>query len=588
MYTQVPDPLAGSLYWSAFCAALPLLTLFVLLGVFRVRAQIAAVASLVLALALAVVVWDMPASQALSGAAEGGFYGLFPVLWILVNALWIYRMTEITGWFAVLRRSFRTVSTDQRVQGILIAFCFGALIEALAGFGAPVAITAVMLVAVGIAPLKAATVALVANTAPVAFGSMAVPLTTLAGVTGLPLDDLGAMAGRQTPLIAALIPLVLVFLLDGRRGVRETWPVAVVAGLTFGLAQFVSANYISVEVTDIIAGVVALVAVLGFLRVWQPSAVRSDQDELDQDQLDRDKEDAAAVTQPAAVAVSAGSGTGTGDSGDSGTSEGAKAAGRGRPEGGQAERSETGEGSALMAFAPYLIIVALFALTQIGPVKDWLASHGATQFDWPGLDVETAAGEPAGAVTFKLEHLKAAGTVLLLAGLLTMALYRVGPGRAVKAYGATLHQLRWTFVTVTSVLALAWVMNLSGQTVTLGTALAQTGAAFAFFSPIVGWLGVAVTGSDTSANSLFGVLQVTAAQQTGLDPVLLASANSTGGVLGKMLSPQNLAVAAAAIGMSGSESVIFRKVLGWSLGLLVGFALIIYLQSTPVLGWMTV
>ncbi|MFD5161782.1 L-lactate permease [Streptomyces hawaiiensis] len=569
MYTQVLDPLAGSLYWSALCAALPLLTLFVLLGVFRVRAQIAAVASLVLALALAVGVWGMPASQALSGAAEGGFYGLFPVLWILVNALWIYRMTEITGWFAVLRRSFRTVSTDQRVQGILIAFCFGALIEALAGFGAPVAITAVMLVAVGIAPLKAATVALVANTAPVAFGSMAVPLTTLAGVTGLPLADLGAMAGRQTPLIAAFIPLVLVFLLDGRRGVRETWPVAVVAGLTFGLAQFVSANYISVEVTDIIAGVVALVAVLGFLRVWQPSVVQPDQET---------QEGAPTVTQP--VAVAAGSGTPTGDSG------GTKAGRTGL--GDQTDRSESGEGSALMAFAPYLIIVALFALTQLGPVKDWLATNGVTQFAWPGLDVETTAGQPAGAVTFKLEHIKAGGTVLLVAGLLTMALYRVGPGRAVKAYGATLHQLRWTFVTVTSVLALAWVMNLSGQTVTLGTALAQTGTWFALFSPIVGWLGVAVTGSDTSANSLFGVLQVTAAHQTGLDPVLLASANSTGGVLGKMLSPQNLAVAAAAIGMAGSESIIFRKVLGWSLGMLAVFAVIIYLQSTPVLGWMTV
>jgi lactate permease len=241
-----------------------------------------------------------------------------------------------------------------------------------------------------------------------------------------------------------------------------------------------------------------------------------------------------------------------------------------------------------MAYAPYLVIVTLFALVQPGPVKDWLADHGVVHFTWPGLDVGTPSGDPAAAMTFKLEHLKGAGTILLAAGLLTMALYRVGPGRAVRAYGATLHQLRWTVVTVTSVLALAWVMNLSGQTVTLGTALAGTGDAFALFSPVVGWLGVAVTGSDTSSNSLFGVLQVTAARETGLDPVLLAAANSTGGVLGKMLSPQNLAVAAAAIGMAGSESVIFRRVLGWSLGLLAGFAVLVYLQSTPVLGWMTV
>ncbi|HEY8982930.1 MAG TPA: L-lactate permease [Streptomyces sp.] len=539
MYRQVLDPLAGSLYWSALLAATPLLTLFALLGLLRVRAQYAALAALALALLLAVTVWGMPAGQALSGAVEGGFYGLFPVLWILVNALWIYRMTEVTGWFAVLRRSFHAVSADQRVQGILIAFCFGALIEALAGFGAPVAITAVMLVAVGVVPLKAATVALVANTAPVAFGSMAVPLTTLAGVTGLPLDDLGAMAGRQTPLIAVFVPLVLVFLLDGRRGVRETWPVAVVAGVGFGAAQFAAANYISVEVTDIVAGVVALVAVLGFLRVWHPAL------------------------------VTVGGGIDTYEEPGPGAEPPLK-------------------GGALMAFAPYLIIVALFAVTQLGPVKDWLAVHGVTAFSWPGLDVRTAAGQQAGAVTFKLEHLKAAGTVLLLAGLLTAALYRLRPASALKAYGATLRQLRWTVVTVTSVLALAWVMNLSGQTATLGTALAQTGAAFAFFSPVVGWLGVAVTGSDTSSNSLFGVLQVTAAHETGLDPVLLAAANSTGGVLGKMLSPQNLAVAAAAIGMAGSESVIFRKVLGWSLGLLLAFAVIVYLQSTPVLGWMTV
>ncbi|MGK5556028.1 L-lactate permease, partial [Actinomadura kijaniata] len=440
MYRQVLDPLGGSLAWSALCAAIPLLTLFVLLGVFRVRAHLAAAASLALAVALAVAVWGMPVGQALSGAAEGGFYGLFPILWILVNALWIYRLTEVTGWFGVLRRSIRTVSPDQRVQAILIAFCFGALIEALAGFGTPVAITAVMLVAVGIAPVKAATVALVANTAPVAFGSMGVPLTTLAGVTGLPLDDLGAMAGRQTPVIALFVPLVLVLLVDGRRGVRQTWPAALVAGVAFAVGQFLAANYVSVEVTDIIAGIVAVVALLGFLRVWRPSEVRQ------------------GVTTPAVAG-------GSSDAVDAGREA-------------EMRRRETGEGSALMAFAPYLVIVVLFAITQLGPVKEWLGAHGVHQFAWPGLDVRTPGGAPASAMTFKLEHLKAAGTILLVAGLVTMALYRVPAGRAVRAYGATLRQLRWTIVTVTCVLALAWVMNLSGQTTTLGTALARTGEAF--------------------------------------------------------------------------------------------------------------
>ncbi|GHE46988.1 L-lactate permease [Streptosporangium violaceochromogenes] len=564
MYHQVLAPVAGSPLLSALCAAVPLLTLFVLLGAFRVKAHVAALVSLLLALCLAVLVWGMPLSQGLSGAAEGGFYGLFPILWILVNALWIYRLTEITGWSEVMRRSIHLISPDQRVQGVLIAFCFGALIEALAGFGTPVAISTVMLIAMGIAPLRAATVALVANTAPVAFGSMGVPLTTLAGVTGLPVDALGAMAGRQTPVIAVFIPLVLVFLVDGRRGVRQTWPVAVVAGLTFALAQFLAANFIGVEVTDIVAGVVALVAVLGFLRVWRPGTVRRGIP------VPVAADGSAAGPAPGPAESPAG-----GPAGDTETDAGTRL-------------GEIGKGSALLAFAPYLIIIALFALTQLGPIKEWLTSHGTVRFTWPGLNVVSPGGAPASAMVFKLEHLKAAGTTLLVAGLITAALHRVNPARAARAYGATLHRLRWTVVTVTSVLALAWVMNLSGQTATLGTALARTGALFALLSPIIGWVGVAVTGSDTSANSLFGVLQVTAAHETGLSPVLLAAANSTGGVLGKMISPQNLAVAAAAIGMAGGESAVFRRVIGWSLGLTALFALFVYLQSTPVLSWMTV
>ncbi|MBB5157266.1 lactate permease [Saccharopolyspora phatthalungensis] len=538
------------------------MTLFVLLGVFRVKAPVAAVATLGLSMALAVLGWQMPLGQAASAAFYGALYGLFPILWILINAVWIYKMTEVTGWFPVLGRKIRAVSDDTRVQAILIAFCFGALMEALAGFGAPVAISAVMLMAVGLRPVKAAVVALVANTAPVAFGSMGVPITTLASVTGLPLETLGQMAGRQTPLIAAFIPLVLVYLVDGRRGVRQTWPVALVAGFAFAASQFITANYVSVEITDIVAGTVTIAVVLGFLRMWQPA------------------EDTLATHAPRVPSV-----VGSASADTRGTSDGDTTFDEApeKPERGSGT-SDT-SGSTIMATAPYLIIIGLFAIKQSGPVKQWLIDIGTFKFNWPGLHLVSAGGQPI-ATEFTLEHINGTGTFLLFAGLLTMLVYRVGLSRAVRCYADTLVQLRWTIVTVTSVLGLAFVMNFSGQTASLGAAMASAGGLFALLSPVVGWFGVAVTGSDTSSNSLFGALQVAAAQKTGLSPVLLAAANSSAGVLGKMISAQNLAVAAAAIDRPGAEPEIFRKVIGWSLGLLAVSSVLIYLQSTQVLGWM--
>ena len=270
MFQQILDPIAGSLVISALCAALPLVLLFVLLGVFKVKAPEAALAGLALSLVLAVVGWQMPVNQALSATAAGIFYGLFPILWILVNALWIYRLTVATPWFEVLGRTIRSISNDLRILSILIAFCFGALLESLAGFGAPVAISAAMLMAAGMKPLKSAIVSLLANTAPVAFGAMAAPIIALNGVTGLPLNELSSMAGRQTPFIALIVPLLLVFIVDGRRGVKQTWPVALVAGVAFGAAQFVTSNYFAVELTDVVAAVVTVAAVLLMLKVWQP------------------------------------------------------------------------------------------------------------------------------------------------------------------------------------------------------------------------------------------------------------------------------------------------------------------------------
>ena len=555
MYKQVLDPVGDSLFLSALVAMIPLATLFILLAGVKLKAHIAGGVALVVSILIAVIVWGMPLGTSLAVATEGAAFGLFPIIWIIWNAIWIYNMTVETGHFAVLRRSFASISDDQRIQAVIIAFCFGALLEALAGFGAPVAITAVMLIAVGFKPLQAAAVALVANTAPVAFGAIATPIVTLASLTELPQDDLGAMVGRQTPLLALFVPLILVGMVDGRRGVRAVWPAALVGGFAFAIGQFVCANYISVELTDIIASLLSVGAMVVFLRIWQPA-------------------DPLTGTGTAGRPAIAGAAT------HDATHE---AAVRRREGTGPDTRADI-----VKAYAPYVIIIVVFALAQWGPIKEFL-EKGAAEFTWPGTgDIQNADGEAPTATTFKFGWLAAPGTLLLLSGLITMAVLRVSPGRALHAYGTTLNQLKWATLTVMLVLALAYVMNLSAQTLAIGSWIAGAGGLLAFLSPIIGWLGVAVTGSDTSSNSLFGVLQVTAAKEAGLSETLLAAANSSGGVLGKMISPQNLAIAVAAVGLQGEEGTLFRRVFGWSIVLLLIMCVLVYLQSTAVLSWMVV
>ncbi|WP_328308384.1 L-lactate permease [Actinomycetospora sp. NBC_00405] len=566
MYVQNDTPIAGSLAWSALFAVLPLATLFVLLGGLRVRAWLASLVGLAVALLVAILVYGMPVSQAFLAGTEGAVFGFFPILWIVINALWIYQMTVVTGHFDVLRRSFGSVSDDQRVQAVIIAFCFGALLEALAGFGTPVAICTVMLIALRFSPLKAAVVALVANTAPVAFGAIAVPITTLASVTGLPEEALGAMVGRQTPILAVFVPFVLVALVDGARGLRETWPVALVAGVVFGVAQYVTSNFISLALTDIVAALLAAGAVVLLVRVRPPRRAEVPVDA---------SQDTRETVSVSSGGDGGGGGTGTGSSTDA-------------PVGADHDdHSLDTRRDVVLAYAPYLIIILMFSLQQI-PVIDDALSATTVKFNWPGLNVMTEAGRPVSTQAFTLNWLESAGTILLFAGIVTALVLRVRPGVAVAAYGRVLVQLRTAIVTVMAVLALAYVMNTSGQTLTLGGLLAGTGGFFAVLSPVLGWLGVAVTGSDTSANSLFGALQVTAARGAGLDPILLAAANSSGGVLGKMISPQNLAIAASAVAMAGREGEILRKVLLWSIVFLAGMCVLVYLQSTPVLGWMVV
>jgi lactate permease len=579
-YTIITNPIAGSIGLSAIFAALPLLTLFLLLGVLRMKAWMAGLIALAVALVVAVAVYSMPVGQALLSASEGAGFGFFPILWIVLTAIWVYNLTVASGHFDVLRRSFERVSPDMRVQAIIIAFCFGALLEALAGFGTPVAITVVMLMALGFRPIHAASVALIANTAPVAFGALATPIVTLASVASgangdsrLTVDTLGAMVGRQTPILAIVVPLVLVAVVDGRRGVRQTWPAALVAGITFGVAQFVASNFISVPLTDIVASLVSAAAVVALVRVWHP---------VESPDLKVDTETSSTVDTigPAPAlggsAVASAEPPGARTSATSATAESATmVAVRDTP-------AETAR-----AYAPYLIIIALFSVANLNAVKAALAKEPwTTKFAWPGLDVVNAAGKPVSSITYTLNWLPAAGTLMVIAGILTAIVLRIGPGRALRAYAKTYVELRYAIVTVMAVLALAYVLNQSGQTNTLGAFLAAAGGVFVFLSSILGWIGVAVTGSDTSANALFGALQVQTAARAGLDPVLLAAANSSGGVLGKMISPQNLAIAASAVGLAGREGDIFRKVVGWSLLLLLFMCVLVGLQGTPVLGWM--
>jgi lactate permease len=544
VYQQVLNPVAHSLAWSSLVAAVPLLLLFVLLGVLRVTAWVASLISLAAAIVTAILVYGMPVGQALLAGTEGAAFGFFPILWIVINAIWVYQMTVQTGHFDVLRRSFARVSDDQRIQAILIAFSFGALMEALAGFGTPVAVTSVMLIALGFKPLKAAVLALTANTAPVAFGAMATPIITLGKVTALHSDTLGAMVGRQTPILSLFVPLALVAIVDGWRGLRETWPVAVFCGIVFALGQYATSNFISVPLADVVASLLSAGAVVAMVRVWRPRH---------------------AYTEPAAIA---------GGAADEPTPEFAA----------RVTQPDT-RAEVVRAYAPYVIITAVFVVCEIPAVRK-LLDDATFKFQWPGLHVLNPKGKPVSLTEFTLNLLTTPGTQMLVAGLITMIVLRLSVPRALKAYGETQHQLRRAIVTVMAVLALAFVMNASAQTITLGTWMAAAGGLFALISPILGWLGVAVTGSDTSSNSLFGALQVTAAEHAGLSHVLMAASNSSGGVLGKMISPQNLAIAAAAVGMNGKEGDIFRRVIVWSLVFLLVMCALSALQSSDVLSWM--
>ena len=581
-FTPATDPIAGSVAVSALVALIPLATFVVLLAVVKTKAHVAGAWSLLVAVAVAVLGFHMPFGLAALSASQGAVFGAFPVFWIVLMAVWLYRVTVISGRFEDLRGIFdRIGGRDVRVQAILVAFCFGGLLEALAGFGAPVAITATMLIALGLSPLRAAATVLVANTAPVAFGAIAIPITTAAGLTGLSGTHVGAIVGRQAPVLAVLVPLVLLFILDGKRGVRDCWPVALVTGLCFGVAQFLCSNYFSYELTDVVASLAGLAGAYLFLRVWKSKGHDAARERL----------------TVGAVAAGSGSAGGSVSIQDGAASEGTAFG---------STTTLAGDGAKLtgsrvwLALFPYLLVIVVFGIANLWKlgvnIPAWLATTNV-KFPWPVLHdaVIDTVGKPVSSTIYNFQWLSSPGTLLLITGLIVAAVYAAfdGGGRypismrqAVAAIGQTIYSMRWAGATILLVLALAYVMNLSGQTVAIGTWLASTGGFFAFLSPVLGWIGTAVTGSDTSSNALFAKLQQAAGVKAGIDPHLLVAANSSGGVVGKLISPQNLAIAATSVGMDGKESVILRKVIGWSVGMLAVLCLLVYLQSTPVLGWM--
>jgi lactate permease len=507
-WTQQYDPL-GSAVLSTLVALLPVVVLLGLLASHKVRAHWAALAGLAAALLVALVGIGMPGGLALRAAAYGAVYGLFPIGWILLNVLFLYQLTVGSGQFAVLQRSIAHVTTDRRLQLVLIAFCFGAFFEGAAGFGTPVAVTAALLIGLGFSPLDASVYSLIANTAPVAFGALGTPLIALQGVTGLDLLALSAMVGHQLPPFSVLIPFWLTVAFVGFKGMLEVWPALLVAGLSFAVPQYLVAVYHGPWLVDVIASVVSMSALTLFLRVWRPSVTA-------------EKADRAMMVR---------------------------------------------------AWMPWAILTVVVFAWGMPEVKAWLNGISAPSFPIVGLHemvmrVAPAVPQPkAEAAVFAFNWLSATGSGIALAALLGGLVMGCSARTMVQTYLMNAKRLIPSLLTISGMMALGFVTRYSGADTILGLAFAHTGVLYPFFGALLGWLGVALTGSDTSSNVLFGNLQVVSAQQVGVDPTLMAAANSSGGVMGKMIDAQSIVVASAATGAKGSEGTILRRVFWHSVAL---------------------
>ena len=541
-WEQLYDP-AGNLWLSSLIALLPIAFFFLALTVLRMKGWLAGTITVAIALAVALLFYRMPLAQVLGAAGYGFVYGLWPIAWIIIGAVFLYKVSVKTGQFDILRASILSVTEDQRLQMLIVGFAFGAFLEGAAGFGAPVAITAALLVGLGFKPLYAAGLCLIVNTAPVAFGAMGIPIIVAGQVTGLDAFEIGQMAGRQLPFLTIIVLFWIMAIMDGWRGVKETWPAVLVAGGSFAITQYLTSNFIGPELPDITASLASLVCLTLFLRRWQPRRIF------------RFETDASAVAATQAQ---------------------------------DAPRYRAGQ--IAKAWSPFLILTAMVTLWSIKPFKALFAAGGPLQ-GWvlklpvPGLDQLVQKMPPivsaptAYEAVYKFDVLSATGTAIMLAAVIAIVYLRMPVRVALRTFGETVNELKTPIYSIGMVLAFAFIANYSGLSATLALALAHTGEAFTFFSPFLGWLGVFLTGSDTSSNALFSALQATTAQQIGVSEVLLVAANTTGGVTGKMISPQSIAIACAAVGLAGKESDLFRFTVKHSLVFTVMVGLITTVQA---------
>lgn len=541
-WNQVYTPIADNLLLSALVASIPVVVLLGLLAAFHMRAHLAALVALAVAMLIAAVAYGMPAKLVAMSALNGAAFGLFPIGWIVLCAIFVYDVTVHAGQFEILKHSIAGIADDRRIQVLLIAFSFGAFIEGAAGFGTPVAISAAMLIGLGFRPLPAAGLALIGNTAPVAFGALGSPIITLAQVTGLDLHLLSAMAGRQLPLFSMIIPFWLIWTMAGRRAMLEVWPACLTAGLSFAIAQFVVSNYHGPWLVDIIGAAVSILSLIVLLKFWQPRTTwRFDHEPGAND-----------ANHVAATVIT---------------------------------RRQT-----VMAWAPWAILSIMVFAWGLPAIKAVL-NKASLAIQVPSLHLAVLRTppvvphvEPEKAI-FTFNWLSATGTALLLAGVIAGLLLGVRPMELAKVFGRTVMRVRTSLLTIAAMLALGYTTRFAGIDATMGLAMASTGALFAFFSPILGWLGVALTGSDTSSNVLFGNLQKITAERLGLPPVLTAAANSSGGVMGKMIDAQSLVVAGVATGQHRKEGEILRYVFFHSLALAVLVGIYVWIQAN-LMRWM--
>ncbi|WP_146876887.1 L-lactate permease LutP, partial [Bacillus subtilis] len=559
-WTQAYTPIGGNLLLSALAALVPIIFFFWALAIKRMKGYTAGLATLGIALIIAVLVYRMPAEKALMSATQGAVYGLLPIGWIIVTSVFLYKITVKTGQFDIIRSSVLSITDDRRLQALLIAFSFGAFLEGAAGFGAPVAISAALLVGLGFNPLYAAGICLIANTAPVAFGAIGIPITAVEGPTGIPAMEISQMVGRQLPFLSVFIPLYLIIIMSGFRKALEIWPAILVSGVSFAVVQYLSSNFLGPELPDVLSALVSMAALAVFLRWWTPKTTF---------RFAGEQESAASIetarTNPAAPAYSG--------------------------------------GQIFKAWSPFLLLTAMISVWGIPSVKSALTGHyegSAVFLKWlnavgekltfsPGVpflnnQIVNADGTPIEAV-YKLEVLGSAGTAILIAAVLSKFITAISWKDWGTVFKETVQELKLPILTIASVVGFAYVTNSSGMSTTLGMTLALTGSMFTFFAPVLGWLGVFITGSDTSANLLFGNLQKVTALSVGMDPVLSVAANSSGGVTGKMISPQSIAVACAAVGLAGKDSDLFRFTIKHSLFLLLLVCIITFLQH-HVFSWM--